>query len=55
MLRQFGYSHIGRIYERELLCDERADGLTSTVPDQGIEQETRTRKVIGGIVGITQN
>ena len=30
-------------------------GFTSKVPDQGIEQENRTLKVIGGIVGITQN
>ena len=30
-------------------------GFTSKAPDQGIEQENRTLKVIGGIVGITQN
>ncbi len=30
-------------------------GFTSIAPDQGIEQETRTLYVIGGIVGITQN
>ena len=30
-------------------------GFTAIAPDQGIEQETRTLKVIGGIVGITQN
>ena len=30
-------------------------GFTSISPDQGIEQENRTLKVIGGIVGITQN
>ena len=30
-------------------------GFTSIAPDQGIEQENRTLKVIGGIVGITQN
>ena len=29
-------------------------GFTSIAPDQRIEQETRTLKVIGGIVGITQ-
>ena len=30
-------------------------GFTAIAPDQGIEQENRTLKVIGGIVGITQN
>ena len=30
-------------------------GFTSIAPDQGIEHENRTLKVIGGIVGITQN
>lgn len=30
-------------------------GFTSIAPDHGIEQENRTLKVIGGIVGITQN
>ena len=41
---------------RKLLCDERCGWLTSIAPDdQGIEQEIRTLKVIGGIVGITQN
>ena len=30
-------------------------GFTSNTPDQGIEQENRTLKVIGGIVRITQN
>ena len=30
-------------------------GFTSIAPDQGIEQENRTLKAIGGIVGITQN
>ena len=30
-------------------------GLTSIAPDQGIEQETRTLSVIGGIIGITHN
>lgn len=30
-------------------------GFTSIAPDHGIEQENRTLKVIGGIVGLTQN
>ena len=30
-------------------------GFTSIAPDHGIEHENRTLKVIGGIVGITQN
>ena len=30
-------------------------GFTSIAPAQAIEQENRTLKVIGGIVGITQN
>ena len=30
-------------------------GFTSTAPDQGIEPGTRTLKVIGEIVEITQN
>ena len=30
-------------------------GFTSMTPDQGIEQENRTLKVMGGIVRITQN
>ena len=30
-------------------------GFTSIAPDHGIEQGNRTLKVIGGIVGITQN
>jgi hypothetical protein len=30
-------------------------GFTSIAPDHGIEQENRSLKVIGGIVGITQN
>ena len=30
-------------------------GFTSIGPDHGIEQENRELKVIGGIVGITQN
>ena len=30
-------------------------GFTSIAPDQGIEQENRTLKVMGGIVGISQN
>ena len=29
--------------------------FTSIAPDHGIEQENRTLKVIGGILGITQN
>ena len=32
-----------------------AAGFTSMAPDHGIEQENRSLKVIGGIVGITQN
>ena len=30
-------------------------GFSSIAPDQGIQTENRTLKVIGGIVGITQN
>jgi len=30
-------------------------GFTSIGPDHGIEQENRELKVVGGIVGITQN
>ena len=30
-------------------------GFTSIGPDHGIEQENRKLRVIGGIVGITQN
>ena len=30
-------------------------GFTSVAPNQGIEQENRTLKAIGGIVRITQN
>ena len=30
-------------------------GFTSIASDQGIEQENRTLKMIGGIIGITQN
>ena len=43
---------LGRIHERKLLCDERCGWVHF---NQGIEQENRTLKVIGGIVGITQN
>ena len=31
------------------------EGFTSIAPDHAIEQENRAFKVIGGIVGITQN
>ena len=30
-------------------------GFTSIAPDHGIEQENRRLKVMGGIIGITQN
>jgi len=46
---------MSQVYERQLLCHQRHGWIHINSPDHGIEQENCELKVIGGIVGITQN